>query len=299
MAKIVKTELEISIGDLGRSSKTKACIDIVTGNTYVFNHTEKLRDIIGRDPEEMKIYLTIPCKSVDSSHKFASFLKKFIEEVQSSQESIIGTFLQSYGMHEDVEESMPKIFEYEITAHNNNVIIKIGTYILENYLNFLTANFSRVFFFKNNLHVELDTRRSLHAILSPHFIHALTESALIKIILSYDRQALIAGKKLAKCYEMDENILKALGYASIYAGGSIKVNFKSADDLDERVKGALEKIVSMVSSVGQMIPPDISELASGLAENSGHEVFINVIASTFAGEISLFMRGASEIFQSN
>lgn len=311
MARIVKTEVDISVGDLGRSSKTRACFDIGTGESYISEHREKLSNIIGQDPEEMKAYVTIPCPSAESSQKFAALLKKALKDAKSNNESTISTLLKMLEDNEggddegdnDEENEAPKAFDFKITTHLNNVIIKIETSAFEEAfegtLNFVSMQAGEIINFNSNLHVEIDTRRTLHAILSRHFIHALTESILIKVILSYDSRILTKGRRVAQNFDMSKEILRALGYASMYAGGSVNLHFKSADDLDENVKNALGDVVAMVSSVGQMIPPDISELVCGLAENSGHEAFINVLTPIFAGEISLLLRGASEIFQSN
>ncbi|OMJ76517.1 hypothetical protein SteCoe_24093 [Stentor coeruleus] len=311
MARIAKTEVEISIGDLGRSSKTKACFNIGTGNAYISEHKEKLQNIIGQDPEEMKFYVTIPCPSAEESQKFASLLTKTLEEAKSNPGSMIGMGLKKLQMSGDEgddepgndDEGVPKAFDFKITTHLNNVIITIDPCVfkdaIKGTLNFISMQAGEIIHLNSNLHIEMDTRRSIHAILSPDFINMISESALIKVTLSYDTQALILGRSVAENFNMDKKILRALGYASMYTGGLIKINFKSAENLDESIKGSLEQVVSMVSSVGQMIPPDVSQLVCGLAESSGHEVFISVLTPIFAGEIALMMRGTSQIFQSN
>jgi hypothetical protein len=134
MARIAKTEVEISVGDLGRSSKTKACFDIGTGNSYISEHREKLRNIIGQDPEEMKMYVTIPCPSADSSEKFAALLTKTLKEAKSNPESMISMGLKMLEMGGDEggddegdndEEGPQKAFDFKITTHLKNVIIKV------------------------------------------------------------------------------------------------------------------------------------------------------------------------------
>ncbi|OMJ76518.1 hypothetical protein SteCoe_24094 [Stentor coeruleus] len=312
MARIAKTEVEISVGDLGGSPKTKACFNIGTGNAYISEHKEKLQNIIGQDPEELKFYMTIPCPSAEESQKFASFLTKTFEEAKSNPESMIGMGLRKLQMGGDDEgdeepgnddEDTPKAFDFKITTHLNNVIITIDPCVfkdaIKGTLYFITMQAGEVINFNSDLLIEMDTRRSIYEILSPDFINMISESAFIKVALSYDIRALISARSIGQNYSMDKKILRALGYASLYTGGLIKINFKSAENLDESIKGLLEQVVSMVSSVGQMIPPDVSQLVCRLAENSGHEVFIRFLTPIFAGEIALMMKDASQIFQSN
>ncbi|OMJ76519.1 hypothetical protein SteCoe_24095 [Stentor coeruleus] len=322
MARIAKTEVEISIGNPDLTPKTKVSLNVGTGNTFISEYKERLQNMIGEDPEEMKFYVTIPCPSDQKAQKFASFLNKTLKHANSNPQSMIGMLLRKIQMGGDEEgdasdeepenrgmpndddsddnEGAPKAFDYNVTTNLNNVIITIEPLIfkdaIEGTLNYVSMQSGEITNLDTNLLIEIDSRRTIHTILSPKMIKMINESTKIKIALSYDPEALVLGRSVAQNFDMKKRFSKILGYASLYDGGSIKINLNSIKDLGDIMESYIEMIVNVASTIEMMIPREVAKVISRLAENTGHEGFISFLTPVFAGEVTLMMRGASRLF---
>ena len=151
----------------------------------------------------------------------------------------------------------------------------------------------------NSLHVEIDTGRNAGEILGPNMSQMLTESALFKIVFTHDPTALVSAREIVNAMGMDKKISRALAYAALYSGSSIKLNFKSGTNLPESAKSILDSLSAAIPPLDQVLPPEVTTFAHGVFEHAGHEVFINLFAGSVAKEIHLSLKGGSQIFQLN
>ncbi|OMJ72075.1 hypothetical protein SteCoe_29555 [Stentor coeruleus] len=299
MASQAVTEVVISVGELPNPSGTQISFDLGSGINHVSSHKDKLRDRIGEDPADFKTYLTIPCASTDAAEKLASHLKATISEASTSSESFLGMLYSK--LKPDPDE--PALANFEVKTYAHNVFIVVSATAHEDQISMFYAmaldQAPDLMSTGNSLHVEVDTGRNAGEIISPNLGSMLTESALFKIVFTHDPQALVHARATAEGLGADRKILRALGYATLYSGASLKLNFKSGAGLPENVQAFLNGLSAMIPPLDQVLPPDVTTFAHGFIEHSGHELFVNVISSNVAVEVHLSLKGASQIFQFN
>ncbi|OMJ80223.1 hypothetical protein SteCoe_19589 [Stentor coeruleus] len=299
MATQAVTEVVISVGELPNPSGTQISLDLGSGINQVSSHKDKLRDRIGEDPVDLKVYLTIPCASADAAEKLSAHIKATISEASTNSDTLIGMLYSK--LKPDPDE--PARANFEVKAYAHNVFIIVSPTAYEDPINMTYSmaleNIPDLMNSSNSLHVEVDTGRNAGEIISPNLGSMLTESALFKVVFIHDIETMTYLRASCKQFNFFKEVVRAIGYATLYTGASLKLNFKSGTELPDSVKAFLNGFSAMIPPLDQVLPPDVTAFIHGCIEHSGHELFVNVVSSKAAVELHFSLKGASQIFQLN
>ena len=300
MSSQVSTEVEISIGQLPSASGFQLSLDFGSGAHHQNTLKSKLQTRLGAEPHHFRLYVSVPCPTSDAAEKLSNHLKSSYENNVSNSESVIGEVLRK--LKPDPDE--PSLASFEFTHHGNHAVIAVTGSQHEDqakmFYEMAVDQAGPIFNSGNLIHFELDTGRNLGEILSPNAAILIADSALIKFVFTADTQALLHAHQLAgELGPQGRKAKRLLALASLYNGASLKFNFKSGSNLPDGIKDQLNGFSAMIPPLGEILPPQVLEFVSGVLENSGHEVFINVLTENLGVEVHLSAKGASQIFQRN
>ena len=299
MASQATTEILIELGHVPNPSGTQISIDLVTGLQKMSELKEQIKNRTGEDPLAFKAYLTIPCSSQGAAEALSAHLKKTHDDAIANTDSMIGSVFQK--LKPDADEPSFATFQFSSYLHNAVIVVTFDMYHeqAEAMFEMAVSQAGELFNTNNSLHIEIDTGRSAGEILTPNLGQMLSESALFKITFSHEPRAFLHAREVAQGLGANPRLNKALAYASLYSGASLKLNFKSGSHLPETAQGMLTALSANIPSLAGMLPPEVTAFVHGIIEHSGHELFINVVAGNIAAEVHLSLKGASQIFQAN
>ena len=300
MSSQVSTEVEISVGQLPSVTGFQLSLDVGSGAHHQNVIKSKLQERVGEEPHHFRLYLSIPCPTSDAAQKLSHHLKSSYESNVSNSESPIGEVLSK--LKPDPDE--PSLASFEFTHHGHYAVIAVTGSQHEDqakmFYEMAVDQAGPIFNSGNHIHFELDTGRNLGEILSPNAATLIAESALLKLVFTADTQALLHARQLAgELGPQGGKAKRLLALASLYNGASLKFNFKSGSDLPEAIKDQINGFSARIPNIGEILPAQVLEFVNGVLENSGHEVFINVLTENVAVEVHLSAKGASQILQRN
>lgn len=296
MSSQVSTEIEISVGQLPSEVLTKIALDIGSGADGLDKIKSRLQSRLRHEPENFKVYISIPCSSRHEAKTISRLLKSKYESALFDDECIFGQYMQ-YIMPDPLET--PNI-NFKFVHHKHNAVIIVSSSVYEDQARMLHSmgldKASEILSSNSFAHFELEAGRSIADILKPLATIVLLESLLIKLTLTTEPEAISQFKQLANTLGFHGRKAKRfIAFAFLHTGSSLKLNFNTVTQIPKGFKNIVMGLSSMIPPIQYLLPFPAIKLVREVLEHSGHEVYINVLAENVAFELYLSMEGGSKM----